>query len=496
MTTKEILMSTKGINKSFGATHAVVNLNINIEKGDIMGLVGENGAGKSTLIKILGGEHTVDSGEIIYQNKKISWKNSAEALKKGIAIVHQNPLLVSSLGAAENIFLGKEYVQGFFIDNTMAIEEAKKLVKQYPIYTDLDLEKPVIEMSAGEKEVVEILKALSYEPEILILDEPTASLPKDETETLLKLLTELNKTKNITIIYISHKLEEAFEICNKITVMRNGKNIGTLTRDNFNKDKLVKMMINQDISEFYPNKSKNIGNILLEANNLKSKMLRDISINVREREILGLYGLIGAGMTELVESIYGLREFEKGEIKIGNKKIQKPHVDEMIRSGVFLIPADRHQYGLFPSFTVSENITIAHLFSLFQEFLLKRSKENNAAIEQAKRINLKYADINQSIMELSGGNQQKAIVARWLLQECSVLIVDDPTVGIDIGAKRDIYRILRELTSRDKGIIFISSEINEIIGMADRIYTMRRGKITAELAKNEINQENVLKNIL
>lgn len=496
MATKEIIMSTKGLNKSFGATHAVVNLNINIEKGDIMGLVGENGAGKSTLIKILGGEHTVDSGQIIFQNKKISWRSSSEALKKGIAIVHQHPLLVSSLGAAENIFLGKEFSQGFFVDNTKAFEETRKLVQQYPIYKDLDIEKPVIEMSAGEKEVVEILKALSYEPEILILDEPTASLPKDETETLLKLLTELNKKRNITIIYISHKLEEAFEICNKITVMRNGKNIGTLTRENFNKDKLVKMMINQDISEFYPDKSTKSGKILLEANHLNSKILRDVSINVRKGEILGLYGLMGAGMTELVESIYGLRHLEKGEIKMGNKSIEKPHVDIMIRNGVFLIPADRHQYGLFPSFTVSENITIAHLFSLFQEFLLKRSKENKAAIKQAKRVNLKYADINQSIKELSGGNQQKAIVARWLLKECEILIVDDPTVGIDIGAKRDIYRILRELTSRNKGIIFISSEINEIIGMADRIYTMRRGKITAELSKTEINQENILKNIL
>ncbi len=496
MTTKEIIMSTKGLNKSFGATHAVVNLNINIEKGDIMGLVGENGAGKSTLIKILGGEHTVDSGQIIFQNKKNSWHSSSEALKKGIAIVHQHPLLVSSLGAAENIFLGKEFSQGFFVDNTKAFEETKKLVQQYPIYKDLDIEKPVTEMSAGEKEVVEILKALSYEPEILILDEPTASLPKDETETLLKLLTELNKKRNITIIYISHKLEEAFEICNKITVMRNGKNIGTLTRENFNKDKLVKMMINQDISEFYPDKSTKSGKILLEANHLNSKILRDVSINVHEGEILGLYGLMGAGMTELVESIYGLRHLQKGEIKMGNKRIDKLHVDTMIRNGVFLIPADRHQYGLFPSFTVSENITIAHLFSLFQEFLLKRSKENKAAIKQAKRVNLKYADINQSIKELSGGNQQKAIVARWLLKECGILIVDDPTVGIDIGAKRDIYRILRELTSRNKGIIFISSEINEIIGMADRIYTMRRGKITAELSKTEINQENILKNIL
>lgn len=496
MTTKEILMSTKGLNKSFGATHAVVNLDINIEKGDIMGLVGENGAGKSTLIKILGGEHFFDSGQIFYRNEKIFWRSSAEALKKGIAIVHQHPLLVTSLGAAENIFLGKEFIQGFFVDNPKGIEEAKKLIKQYPIYADLDLEKPVREMSAGEKEVVEILKALSYDPEILILDEPTASLPKDETETLLKLLKELNKTKNITIIYISHKLEEAFEICNKITIMRNGKNIGTLTRENFDKDKLVKMMINQDISEFYPEKSAKIGETLLEANNLKSKILRNVSIHVRKGEILGLYGLMGAGMTELVESIYGLRYLEKGEIKVGSKKIEKPHVDTMVRNGVFLIPADRHQYGLFPSFTVSENITIAHLFSLFQEFLLKRSKENQAAIEQAKRVNLKYADINQSIKELSGGNQQKAIVARWLLQECGILIVDDPTVGIDIGAKRDIYRILRELTSRNKGIIFISSEINEIIGMADRIYTMRRGKITAELEKNKINQENILKNIL
>jgi ABC-type sugar transport system ATPase subunit len=496
MTTKEILMSTKGLNKSFGATHAVVNLDINIEKGDIMGLIGENGAGKSTLIKIMGGEHFFDSGQIFYHNKKISWSNSAEALKKGIAIVHQHPLLVSSLNAAENIFLGKEFSQGFFVDNIKAIDETKKLIKKYPILKNLDIEKPVTEMSAGEKEVVEILKALSYDPEILILDEPTASLPKDETATLLSLLKELNKTNHITIIYISHKLEEAFEICNKITVMRNGKNIGTLTRDNFDKDKLVKMMINQDISEFYPEKSPKIGNKLLEVNNIISQKLRDVSIKVHEGEIVGLYGLIGAGMTELVESIYGLRPFRKGEIIFKDKKIPQSHVDTIIHNGIFLIPGDRHRYGLFPSFTVSENITIAHLFSLFPEFLLKQSKENHLAIREAKRVNLKYADINQLIQELSGGNQQKSIVARWLLKECEVLMLDDPTVGIDIGAKRDIYRILRELTSRNKGIIFISSEITEIIGISDRVYTMRRGKITANLSNKEINQENILKNIL
>ncbi|MBN2394877.1 MAG: sugar ABC transporter ATP-binding protein [Candidatus Atribacteria bacterium] len=496
MATKEIIMSTTKLNKSFGVTHAVINLDITIEKGDIMGLVGENGAGKSTLIKILGGEYYLDSGQITYQNKIISWNSSAEALKKGIAIVHQHPLLVFSLNAAENIFLGKEFTQGIFLDEKKSIEESKKLVKQYPIYPELDLEKPVIEMSAGEKEVVEILKALSYNPKILILDEPTASLPKDEAESLLKLLVDLNRKKEMTMIYISHKLEETFEICNKITVMRNGENIGMLTNEHFDKNKLVKMMINQDISEFYPEKSSQIGKVLLEANHINSKVLKDVSIHVHEGEIVGLYGLIGAGMTELVESIYGLQPFQSGEIIFNQKKILHPHVDMMVHHGIYLIPADRHQYGLFPSFSVSENITIAHLFSLFPEFLLTRYKENQVATKEAEQMNLKYADINQSIKELSGGNQQKVIVARWLLKECNVLIVDDPTVGIDIGAKRDIYRILRELNSHHKGIIFISSEINEIIGMADRIYTMRRGIITAELPKDEINQENILKNIL
>lgn len=496
MITKEIILSTKKVNKSFGATHAVIDFDINIEKGDIMGLVGENGAGKSTLIKILGGEYHCDSGKIFYQNEEITWLSSDKALKKGIAIIHQIPVLVASLNVADNIFLGKEFSKKFLVDNMKALKETRKLIIKYPIYKDLDIEKPVARMSSVEKEVVEILRALSYNPKILILDEPTASLSKMEADSLLKLLVDLNREYQMTMIYISHKLEEAFEICNKITVMRNGKNIGMLSKEYFDKDKIIKMMINQEISQFYPEKSKNIGKILLEVNNLSSKNLVDISINVREGEILGLYGLIGAGMTELIEIIYGFLPLKSGEILLENEKICRPEVEMMIKKGIYLIPGDRYRSGLFPSFCVYENITIAHLSSICPEFFLKASKEMEIARRIADQIHLKYSNISQSIMELSGGNQQKIILARWLLKEGKILILDDPTVGIDIGTKSDIYKILRGLSYRNKAIILISSEITEIIGICDRVYTMRGGRITCELSGEEINQENILSNIL
>ncbi|MEA2021490.1 MAG: ATP-binding cassette domain-containing protein, partial [Candidatus Caldatribacteriota bacterium] len=325
---------------------------------------------------------------------------------------------------------------------------------------------------------------------------PTASLPKKSSEILLKLIKDQSKEKNVTFIYISHKLEEAIELCNKIMVMRNGKKIGILEKEEIDKNLLIKMMINQDLTQFYPKKSENIGNTVLQVKNLISENLKNINVNVKEGEIVGLYGLLGAGMNEIALSIFGINDFKEGALFVDGEEIHKVEVLDMINKGVYLIPPDKHKFSLFDSFTLDENITIAHLYEIFPKFLMSKSKENKIAEKQAAKFNIKYRNINQLINELSGGNQQKIILARWLFKECNILILVDPTVGIDIGAKREIYNLLRNLTNSKKGVLIVSSEINEIVGISDRIYTMRRGEITAELKKDEITQENILKNIL
>jgi len=496
MKNKEPILACTKLNKSFGPTHAVDDISFTLNQGDIFGLVGENGAGKSTLIKIIGGECIPDSGNLFYKGSEVRWVKSFQALKNKIAIVHQEPLLVSSLSAADNIFLGKESTKGTFIDEEKILKKTRLLLKKYPIYPELILDEPVDSLLIDERVVIEILKALSYEPNILILDEPTASLPKKSSEVLLKLLKDQSKEKNITFIYISHKLEEAIEICNKIMVMRNGKKIGILDKEEIDRNLLIKMMINQDLSQFYPKKSENIGNTVLQVKNLISEKLKNINIEVKEGEIVGLYGLLGAGMNEIALSIFGISDFEEGTLFVDGKKLHKVEVLDMINRGVYLIPPDKHKFSLFDSFTLDENITIAHLYKIFPQFLISKSKENKIAEKQAAKFNIKYRNTNQLINELSGGNQQKIILARWLFKECNLLILVDPTVGIDIGAKREIYNLLRNLTNSKKGVLIVSSEINEIVGISDRIYTMRRGEITAELKKDEITQENILKNIL
>lgn len=496
MIDKNPILSCENLNKHFGPTHAVNNISFTLNIGDIFGLVGENGAGKSTLINIIGGGCVPESGNLFYKGSEVKWKRSSDALKNKIAVVHQNPLLVSSLSAADNIFLGKELTRGIVVDEKEMLEKAKLLLKKYPLFSESNLDKLVSDLTLDERTILEILKAFSYEPDILILDEPTASLPKRASEILLKLITDLSKKNEMSFIYISHKLEEAIEICNRIMVMRNGEKIGILKKEEASRDLLIKMMINRDFAHFYPKKSEKIGNPILQIENLSLPEIKNININVNEGEIVGLYGLTGAGMVEIALSIFGLKDFTEGVISINEEKLDKIKISDLIKRGVYLIPPDKHIFGLFNTFTVSENITIAHLAYLLPELLIYKKKEDMMAEEQANKFGVKFEGVDQLINELSGGNQQKIILTRWLFKECKLLILIDPTVGIDVGAKQDIYELLRNLTKDKKGVMIVSSDINETIGIADRIYTMRRGKITAELNKDSITQENILENIL
>jgi len=497
----ELILKLDNISKIFGATRAVTDLSMDMFKGDIIGLVGENGAGKSTLMKIVGGEYIPNSGTIEYKKVKKKWKHSSEALKQGIAIVHQHPLLVEDFSAEENIFLGKESVGiASLIDDMKIKERARTLLDKYSIVKDLDLTRKVSSFSAGEKQIIEILKAFSYDPDILILDEPTASLPKDEASRLLSFIKEMNQDNQISIIFISHKLEETFEICNKIMVMRNGENRGILVSEEFDKNRIIEMMINSSLDNFYPEKGNFIRkSVVLSMDSVSNHRIKNISLNVREGEIVGLYGLMGAGMTDIANILFGKDSITTGQIKFKDELLDLKNtgnIKKMIDRGVFLIPQDRLANGVFHSFSVRENTSIAHIDSISDSPVINDRSEKVKITETLKSLKVKYSSIDQSINELSGGNQQKVIISRWLLKKCNLLIMDDPTVGIDISAKKDIYNLLKELASQGIAIILISSEINEIIGMSDRIYTMRRGNISAELSGSQITQKNILENIL
>jgi ribose transport system ATP-binding protein len=500
VTAEAPILECKNLTKRFDATVAVKDLCFSLERGGLLGIVGENGAGKSTLIKMLGGEYRPDGGSVFHLGKKAFWKNSYDALRQGIGIVHQHPLLVDSFTAEENIFLGKELVGGLgMIDDGAITKASRDLLDGYRIHETLDLKRLVGDMSAGEKQVVEILKVLSWNPSVLILDEPTASLPKEEAEQLLALVGRLNIEKNLTIIYISHKLEEVFGLCRRIMVMRNGENVGALEKEEFDRSRVIRLMMNADFGEVFPPKTGGTGQVLLQVRGLSTPKLKDIDLDLRAGEVVGLYGLMGAGMSDLAETIFGISKPQTGTISLPASGIDgSMHLDigQMIRHGVYLVPEDRLAKALVPAFTVRENASLAHLRYNSPEPIINLGHERKLVAEALEPMHVHYADLEQGISELSGGNQQKVVVTRWLLRECVVLIVDDPTVGIDIGAKRDIYQLLRDLAGRGKGILFVSSEISEIVGMADRVYTMRNGRITAELRGEAITQCAILENIL
>ncbi len=496
MSNNNPILKGESLYKRFEGVLAVNGICSTLYEGDILGLIGENGAGKSTYVRLLVGEHIKDSGKVFYCNREVNWMDTYEALIDGVGLIHQKPTLVPELTAAENIFLGKEFTAKGLVDDSKVLKKAEELLIKYPINPSFDLKLIAREMSAGQREITEILKVLSFNPKVLILDEPTASLTEDESKKLISIIKKLNKEDGLSVIFISHRMEEVFNLCTRIEVFRNAKSVGIVKKEDFDRNKIIHMIINRDLSEFYPEKAVTIGKCLLEAKGLCSEDLKDINIRVNAGEIVGIYGLSGAGMTEIVESIFGLRKIDKGTLHINGQELKSIKVSQLINKNVFLIPEDRDIKGLFTKFTVRENMTISHLDYLLPGFLINKWKEKSIVKRGIKDFGVVCADINQEMHSLSGGNQQKVVIAKWLFKDCNVLILDDPTVGVDIGTKREIYLMLRKLTNKGKGVIMVSSEILEIIGLADRVYTMREGSISSELCVNEINQKNILENVL
>ena len=504
----DYILVMENITKEFSSVKALNNVNLKVKKGEIHALCGENGAGKSTLMNVLSGVYPYGSyeGEILYKNKKCKFKNIKESEHEGIVIIHQELALIPYLSIAENIFLGNEQVSlKGVIDWNKTNDKAIEILKVVGLENE-NVTEPINTIGVGKQQLVEISKALAKKVELLILDEPTASLNDKESMNLLEIIKQL-KNDGITCIIISHKLNEISYIADSITIIRDGQTIQTLYKgkDSFDEDTIIKGMVGRELTNRYPKREDcKIGDIVFEIDNWNvynsnRHVLKDISFNVREGEVLGIAGLMGSGRTELAMSIFGKTYGDNisGTIKVHGKEVTIKSVKDAIENKIAYTSEDRKTYGLVLIDDIKHNMTMSSLKILFSKFgIINDNEEILKSQEYKKLLNLKSNSVNQTVSSLSGGNQQKVVLAKWMLSNPDVLILDEPTRGIDVGAKYEIYSVINDLVKMGKAVIIISSELPEIIGMSDRVYVLNEGKIVGELKKEEIDQVNIMKCII
>ncbi|MCG8570445.1 MAG: sugar ABC transporter ATP-binding protein [Spirochaetes bacterium] len=485
------ILKMENISKSFPGVKALENVQLDLYKGKVIALLGENGAGKSTLMKILSGVYKKDSGTITYKEKKLELHNPKDAQEKGISIIHQELNLIHYLSVAENIFLGREFCKKYTgnIDWTKLYTEAKKYLDLLDM--DINPKKLVNQLSISEQQMIEIAKALSFESEVIIMDEPTAAITKQETETLFKIIEKL-KESNKAIIYISHKLDEVFRISDFITVLRDGKYIGTVKTDQTSQTELLQMMVGRKIEDIYIRNIVNKGDEILRVENLTKKgLLNNINFQLNRGEVLGISGLMGAGRTEMAKTIFGSIKKDGGAIYIhGQKTIINSPIDA-VKAGIAYASEDRKSEGLFLGLSVKFNITISSLKKILKRGMISNKSEKSEVDKYIQQFNIKTPSAVQKIKNLSGGNQQKVVISKWLLSNPQVLILDEPTRGIDVGAKIEIYQLMNDLKEQGVAIIFISSEMPELLGVSDRILVMHNGSITGEFTHGEATQEKL-----
>ncbi|MHB1345914.1 MAG: sugar ABC transporter ATP-binding protein [Candidatus Humimicrobiaceae bacterium] len=486
---KDTILKIKNITKIFPGVKALDNVSIEFKKGEIHGIVGENGAGKSTLIKILTGAITPTEGKIEVLGKEYQYFNPHQSLGIGICAIYQEFNLIPFLTVAENIFYGREVTKGPFLNRAYMNSQVKNLCNEMEV--ELNPKMQVKDLGIAYQQIVEIVKVLSMDAKILIMDEPTAPLTNKEIESLFKVIKKL-KLKGVTIIYISHRLEEIFEICERVSIMRDSCLILTEDVNKISKKELISYMVGRQLGEDFPGSSRVFGEVVIEAVDLTTDKIKDVSFKLHKGEILGFGGLAGSGRTETVRAMFGVDNLKKGYIKIKGKKTKLHSPINAIKSGIGLIPEDRKRQGLILSMRVKENMTYAILDRISKIGLVKLGEENKICSFFINDLKIRTPSLNQMLRNLSGGNQQKVVLAKWLATECDILFFDEPTRGIDVGAKQEIYNLMYELTKKGKSIIMISSEMHELIGMSDRILVMHEGKITGELNKNEFSQQKIL----
>ncbi|MBI5563480.1 MAG: sugar ABC transporter ATP-binding protein [Chloroflexi bacterium] len=485
----KVLLEIKGLSKAFPGVQALESVDLDIREGEVHALLGENGAGKSTLIKILSGAYPKDRGEILYQGKPIEIKTPHHAQQLGISTIYQEFNLGPDLTVPENIFLGHLPHRGPLVDWGLAKTRAEEILNRLGIKLPMDV--PASKLTVAEQQLVEIAKALARETRLLIMDEPSAVLGDKDLEKLYQIIRAL-KAEGIAIIYISHRLVEIFDIADRVTVLKDGRLVGTRDVADVTMPELVRMMIGRDLQDVYPKRTAAVGDVLMEVNNInRPGVLHDISFHVRAGEIVGIAGMRGAGRTELARAIFGA-DPHQGTITLAGESLTVRSPQDAIRHRVALVTEDRKAEGLFLKLSVSTNTTISGLKALCQAGIIRLRRETGVVARLIDQLKIKAPNANFIVGNMSGGNQQKVVLARWLNIGARVLLMDEPTRGIDVGSKAEIYQLMAQLAEQGVGLIMISSELPEVLGMSDRVLVMHEGKLVKELSRAEASEESIM----
>ncbi len=480
-----------GITRSFGAVQALRGVDLTLYSGEVHALVGENGAGKSTLVKILAGIHRPDAGIIKIDGQEVELHNPVQSRQAGIAVIHQEPTLFPDLNVAENVFMGRHPRDRFGrVDWKRMYQEVERLFASLDVR--LNVYTPVQGLSVADQQLVEIAKALSLNSRVLIMDEPTAALSAHEVQQLFAIARQLRE-RGVAILFVSHRLEEIFELADRVTVLRDGMRVATAPVAELTTQQIIRQMVGRELEMLYPKSEVEAGEVVLDVRGLTRKgVFEDISFQVRRGEIVGFAGLVGAGRTEVARVIFGIDRADAGEIRINGKQVQISSPKTAMKQGIAYVPEDRHQHGLIMDFSIVRNMTLPILRQTSMLGLVDQRREREVARNYSARLQVRSSGIDQLVRALSGGNQQKVVLAKWLITNPSVLILDEPTRGIDVGSKAEVHRIISTLARDGLAIILISSDLPEVLAMADRVLVMHEGRITAEFTHADVDQEKVM----
>ncbi len=485
------LLQMKGVSKSFPGVRALDKVDLTVYQGEVLALVGENGAGKSTLMKILSGIHRKDEGEILFEGKPVEIRNPLDSQKTGISIIYQELNLLNNLNIAENIFIGREPCRkNGLVDKRRAHKDTRTLLDEVKL--DIDTQTTVDKLSTAQKQMVEVAKALSFNARLIIMDEPTSSLTETETQTLFSIVRKL-KARGVAIVFISHRMVEIFQIADRVSVMRDGMMITTFDAKKTNESDIISAMVGREIGNLYVKEEVPVGDVAMEVTNLSTKnFLKDISFYVRSGEILGFAGLVGAGRSEVMRAVFGIDPRQSGSISIKGRKVSIRKTRDALKHGIGFVPEDRKEQALILGMTIKRNMSLAALDRVSRGWFIDKLKESGLVSRFIDLLRIKTPSAEQRVINLSGGNQQKVVIAKWMANEPSILILDEPTRGIDVGAKKEIHKLMSDLARQGVAIILVSSELPEVIGMSDRIMVMHEGRIKGELARRNVTQEAIM----
>ncbi len=481
----------RNIVKSFGDNKVLTGVDFDLKEGEVHALMGENGAGKSTLMNILTGLHEQDSGQVIIDGKETKFENPKEAEEHGVSFIHQEMVTWPEMTVLENMFLGKEEanILGWTDDKKME-KQAKEVFKDLGF--DVDLKKAMGTLSVGKQQIVEIGKTLLNDAQVIIMDEPTAALTGREIDLLFDIIRRLNDN-GVAIVYISHRMEEIFRISDRVTVMRDGASVSTKLTGETNEDEIVRNMVGRDLEDYYPDKNNEIGDVIFEVKDLnRENVFEDISFQLHEGEIVSFSGLMGAGRTEIMRAIFGLDPYDSGQIIINGQEKHLKNPSEAIKESVGFVTENRKEEGLILDFSVKDNVSLTAFEEFSKNGWINEKEENDFVQLLTDRLNVKMSDTEQPVFSLSGGNQQKVVLSKWIGIGLKVLILDEPTRGVDVGAKREIYELMNELAARGVGIIMVSSDLPEVIGVSDRVIVIHEGRISGELSKDNLTEEKIM----